>query len=343
MKTITHNELKEVVNHAYDKKVPLFIWGAMGIGKSSVIRDLSKERNLKCVDVRISQLEPADLRGLPSVDNGVTKWLTPNWLPKDKDSKGILFFDELNLAVPSIQASCYQLILDRKLGDYELPEGWVIVSAGNRVEDRANVFEMSSPLANRFIHVELGVPSVESWTDWALQNGIDSRIISFLHFKQSRLFGFDSKNKDKAFGTPRTWDYCSSLIKGMDYDKSKVLLNTLVASSVGEGTAIEMLAFLKLQRKVNAEDILKNPKKINDITEIDLKYSLLSSISDYYNKHKKKETLGQILGVVKEMEAEFGILLLRLSKANDVNFFKNNVITIPLFKELSQQYAKYLI
>ena len=342
MKSITHADLKEVVKTAYEKRIALFIWGTMGIGKSSVIKQVADELNVNFIDVRISQLEPSDLRGLPSVCNGETKWLPPNWLPKG-DTKGILFFDELNLAVPSIQASCYQLILDRKLGDYTLPQGWVILSAGNRIEDKANTFEMPSPLANRFIHTELAVPSVEAWGNWAFSHEIDTRILAFLNFKPSRLFGFDSKLKDKAFATPRTWEFCSTLIKGLDYDKDKDLMDTLIASSVGEGTAIEMTAFLKLARKVNAEDLLKNPSKVKTIKEIDLKYSMLSTISEYYSRHKKKDTLTQVLGVVKEMEVEFGVLMLRLTKVVDEQFFKANITGIPLFKELSQTYAKYLI
>jgi len=341
MKQIGHGELKEVLKVCYEKQIPLFLWGACGIGKSSMVKELAKDLKIDFIDVRISQLEPSDLRGLPSVSNGETKWLSPNWLPKC--GKGILFFDELNLAVPSIQASCYQLILDRKLGDYTLPQGWVILSAGNRIEDKANTFEMPSPLANRFIHTELVVPSVEAWQNWAFANGIDGRIISFLNWKPTRLFGFDNKLKDKAFATPRTWEFTSHLIKGLEYDKDKELMDTLIASAVGEGTAIEMTAFLKLQRKINAEDLLKNPKKVKEIKEIDLKYSMLSTISEYFNKHKKKETLGQILGVVKEMDVEYGVLMLRLTKNVDETFFKSNITGIPAFKELSQTYAKYLI
>ncbi len=342
MRTIKHKELKTFLKETYDKKIPTFIWGTMGIGKSTIVRDVAKEMGLDFVDVRISQLEPSDLRGLPSVANGETKWLPPSWLPK-KNTKGILFFDELNLAVPSIQASCYQLILDRKLGDYELPEGWEIISAGNRIEDKANVFEMPSPLANRFVHVELAVPNVEEWCNWAFDKQIDSRIITFLNWKESRLYAFDAKYKEKSFATPRTWEYVSKLIKDVSYDENSEMLSTLIASAVGEGVSTEMTAFMKLQRKIKAEEILESPKKVKNITELDLKYSMLSSISEYFNKHKKKETIKQVMGVVNELDAEFGILLLRLCKGVDTSFFMNNIRDIPQWKDVSQKYAKYLI
>lgn len=343
MKAINHKELKETIKVCYETRTPLFIWGTMGIGKSDTLKDIAKEMDINLIDVRVSQLEPSDLRGLPKIDNGnenTTRWLVPNWLPRDENSKGILFFDELNLSPPSIQASCYQLILDRKIGDYKLPDGWVVISAGNRVEDKANVFEMSYPLANRFTHIELQIPTIESWVDWGLKNGIDSRILTFLNFKPSRLFSFDSKIKDKAFGTPRSWYFCSKLIKDVtDLDK----LEILISSAVGEGTAIELLAFLKLNRKIDVAEILKNPKKVREFKEIDLKYSLLSTMVEHYRKHKDKDTLQKIMGVCFELEAEFSVLLLRMIKAIDEAFFSKEIVKLKEFNKVRENYAQYII
>lgn len=343
MKQINHNELKKAIERAYERKVPLFVWGTMGIGKSSVIREFAKENKLDFVDVRISQLEPSDLRGLPTTVNGeVTKWLPPSWLPKsNSDSKGILFFDEINLAPPSIMASTMQLVLDRRLGDYTLPDGWVIISAGNRIEDKGNVFEMSMPLCNRFSHLELGIPSVENWSAWAVNRGIDGRIVSFLNFKPSRLFSFDNKAKDKAFATPRSWEFCSRLIEGLDANDST---DTLVASCVGEGTAIELGAFLKLTQKINAKDLLDNPKKIKKIEEIDLKYCLVGSVAEYFKAHKDAETLEKVFGVVKELEAEFGVLLIRLARGMDRVSFDKFAFKSPIFRDdLAKNLAKYCL
>ena len=342
MKEINHSELKSVVKTFYDKKLSLFVWGTFGIGKSTIIKEVADELKINCIDVRISQLEPSDLRGIPKVDGIVTRWLPPSWLPSDKDSKGILFFDEINLAPPSIQASCYQLILDRRLGDYVLPNGWVVVSCGNRIEDRANVFELPSPLANRFCHIGLRVPTIDEWTDWGLNNGtqIDSRIIAFLQFKPSRIFAYDSKNKDKAIGTPRSWEFCSKLIKDVsDLD----VLETLVSSAVGEAVAIEFIAFIKLQRKIDVEDLIKNPEKVKEIKEIDLKYSLLPTITEYFNKHKKADVLKSIVLICNNMEAEFSVLLLRLIKSSDKTFFLKEAIQIKEFKELARLSSKYLL
>ncbi|MGC9309977.1 MAG: AAA family ATPase [Candidatus Nanoarchaeia archaeon] len=352
MKSINHKKLKELIKIGYEKQIPLFIWGAIGIGKSTAVKEMckgiAKEQKLEfCedydkdkfsfIDVRVSQLEPSDLRGLPSMDNGITKWLPPSWLPQDENSKGVLFFDELNLAVPSIQASAYQLILDRRLGDYKLPKGWVIISAGNRLEDKARVFELPSPLANRFIHIELSVPDKDEWFKWATENNIDSRVMAFIQFKPSMLFKFETDNKDKAFATPRSWEFCSKLINGAEKDDD---LNILVSSAVGEGTALEFIAFNKLQRKIDIKDILKNPKKIAEIKELDLKYSVISCLIEEYKKDKKK--LESITNLCEFLEPEFSILILRFMKGSNPTHFKQNIIKCKNWNSLSEKYLKYL-
>ncbi|KKM84221.1 hypothetical protein LCGC14_1301490 [marine sediment metagenome] len=355
MSKVTHEELKEDIGVAYATKTPLFIWGAVGIGKSAIVRevaeDLAKIENLEVstdanekdtfgfIDVRISQLEPSDLRGLPiqDLENGTTKWLVPNWLPKNKDSKGLLFLDELNLSPPSIQAVAYQLILDRRIGDYVLPSGWMIVSAGNRIEDRCNVFDMSSALCNRFIHTELQVPSVNDWTEWATSNNIDSRIVAFINFKADSLFKADDKNKTKSFPTPRSWVFCSRLIEGKKQDKTT---DRLIASAVGEGTAREFSGFLRLQTKINIADILKNPKQVKTLKAVDLKYVLIGTISE---KYKAKPSLfEQILPVCDYLEAEFSILLLRFLKNSNPTNFKTKITNSKKGVELLNKYAEIL-
>lgn len=351
---ITHIQLKEQVKISYETKTPIFIWGGTGIGKSDTIRqsaqEIAKSYDLKVsedikdvkafgfLDIRISQLEPSDLRGLPvqNLETGTTDWLIPSWLPQDEKSKGVIFFDELNLSPPSIQAVAYQLILDRRIGDYVLPKGWVIVSAGNRIEDKCSVFEMSSALCNRFLHATLTTPSVENWTKWAVENDIDGRIISFLNWKPSSFNRSDERSKDKAFPTPRSWAFCSRLISGRD---DKALVSRLTASAVGEGTALELTAFLKLQTKIDFDSILKNPKQIKKITEIDLKYVLLGTIAEKYRKDKK--LLEKILPVTDYLEPEFAILLLRFLKAYHPKHFKD--VMLSKGQKILKQYAEILV
>ena len=146
------------------KPLPLsvMIWGAPGIGKSSIVAQVAAAHGLPCIDLRLSQLAPADLRGLPVADHeqGVARLLPPEFLPRS--GSGILFLDEINLAPPALQVVAKQLVLDRRVGSYTLPEGWLVWAAGNRKEDRAAVFDMPAPLANRFLHLQVAVSAPAS-------------------------------------------------------------------------------------------------------------------------------------------------------------------------------------
>jgi hypothetical protein len=248
-----------------------------------------------------------------------------------------LFFDELNLSPPSIQAVAYQLILDRKIGDYTLPSGWVIISAGNRIEDRCNVFDMSSALCNRFIHADLDIPSVSDWTDWATTHNIDSRIVAFINFKADSLYKANDKNKSKSFPTPRSWAFCSRLISDRKYDKG---VERLISSSVGEGTSKEFVGFLRLQTKINIAEILKKPEQVKQIKEVDLKYVLIGTISEKYKTDNK--LFERILPLCDYLEAEYSILLLRFLKGANESHFKKNIVNSKKGVELLNKYAEIL-
>ena len=356
-------QLKPIIKKYIEKKKPLMIHGAPGIGKSDSVREAAKEvakekgmefvegttneDKFSLIDVRISQLDPSDLRGIPFPNGDTTKWLVPNWLPTG--GEGVLFFDEINLAPPSIQASSFQLILDRKLGDYTLPDGWMIVAAGNRAEDQANVFPMAAPLKNRFSHTTLLVPSEEEWRMWAMDNGIKSDIIAFLAFKKSLLFKFDKNNKDFAFPTPRTWSLASHMVsdlntsdlKGRKFDDVLDEEKILVASCVGEGCALEYSSFVKLKNRINLDEILKKPELAKKITEPDLKYSMVSGFAEKY-KHNRK-VMPQILEAIDYIDAEFGIFCLRLMKGmGKKNEFENDVVESKQWKKLFHKYGKYI-
>jgi len=354
---VNHKQLKDVARTCYEKKVPLYVWGTMGIGKSSVIKDFSKDiakgLNLKFleaetdgeeafsfIDVRLSQLEPSDLRGIPTIDKekNQTIWVTPKWLPSNPKSKGILFFDELNLSPPSIQASAYQLILDRKIGDYKLPDGWVIFSAGNTSEDKANIFDIPKPLSNRFVHINLEKPNREDWVKWALDNGVNTDICMFIENHPSSLHNFNKSDKSEAFATPRTWEYCSKLITENKVNED--IFEILVASAVGEGLAREFVTFVKLKNKIDIADLIKHPEKVKDIKEIDLKYSLISAFTDRYRENPK--ILTNIFDICEHMESEFSILLLRYVSTIGKTKFVTEAIKDKKWLELSKKYGRFL-
>jgi MoxR-like ATPase len=216
-------------------KLSTMIWGPPGIGKSSIVAQVAAAHGLPCIDLRLSQLAPTDLRGLPVALNGRSHWYPPEFLPED--GAGVLFLDEINMAPPTMQGMAQQLILDRKVGSYSVPEGWFIWAAGNREEDRAAVFDMPAPLANRFLHVEVS-PSFEDFKAYALARGLHEHVLAFLSFRPELLHRGDTLQP--AWPSPRSWEMASQL-HGIGLD---------VAAAVGAGAAAEFNAFVMLYHQL---------------------------------------------------------------------------------------------
>jgi hypothetical protein len=214
-----------------DLKISTMIWGAPGIGKSSIVSQLARAHQLEFTDLRLSQLAPTDLRGLPVAEDGISKWFPPEFLPRS--GRGILFLDEINMAPPAMQGMAQQLILDRRVGSYVVPDGWFVWAAGNRKEDRAGVYEMPAPLANRFLHLQVE-PDFASFKAYALASGIHEQIIAFLSFRPSLLHKLEPQQP--AWCSPRSWMMASSLhSSGLD-----------LAPAIGVATNAEFQAFTKL-------------------------------------------------------------------------------------------------
>lgn len=234
---MTPQQLKEYLDKLIANRlfISTMIWGAPGIGKSSLVAQAAASHRLEFIDVRLSQLAPTDLRGLPVPENGRSRWFPPEFLPER--GSGILFLDELNMAPPAMQGIAQQLILDRRVGSYTVPEGWFIWAAGNRKEDRASVFDMPAPLANRFLHLTVE-PDADSFKAYALASEIHEQIIAFLAFRPSLLHKLDPQSP--AWPSPRSWEMASRLHHaGLD-----------IAPVVGEGTAAEFEAYRAIYRSL---------------------------------------------------------------------------------------------
>jgi MoxR-like ATPase len=233
----------------------IFLWGPPGIGKSALVKQLAEELDREIVDLRLPLLDPVDLRGLPITDkeNNLAVWLPPDFLPRPGSPPGILFLDEINAAPPAIQASAYQLILDKRVGTYKLPEDWIVIAAGNRVSDRSVAYRLPSALANRFTHLEID-PHIDEWTKWAWKNELDAYIISFLRMQPHILMQFDPRKNQTAFPSPRSWSFCSRLANLRD--QNIVLYMNTLQGTVGDAAAQQFLAFL------NFRDEIPDPKDI---------------------------------------------------------------------------------
>ncbi|NEO82648.1 MAG: MoxR family ATPase [Spirulina sp. SIO3F2] len=228
---MTPNELKRYLTQLVQKQLQTstMIWGAPGIGKSSIVAQVSRENQLDCIDLRLSQLAPTDLRGLPVAVEGLSTWYPPEFLPRE--GAGILFLDEVNMAPPAMQGMAQQLILDRKVGSYSVPEGWFVWAAGNRKEDRAAVFDMPAPLANRFLHLSVEV-DFESFKSYGIAAEIHEQILAFLSFRPTLLHKLDPRQP--AWPSPRSWVMASEL--------HYCQLN--VAPAIGDEATAEFMAYL---------------------------------------------------------------------------------------------------
>ena len=281
-RTVSPNDAKNSIKHALKKQRPIFLWGPPGIGKSDIISQVSDTfTNSHLIDIRLSLWEPTDIKGIPYFDSnsGTMVWGAPSELPSEEFAAQYdhitLFLDEMNSAAPSVQAAAYQLILNRRVGTYKLPDNVSVVAAGNREADKGVTYRMPAPLANRFIHLELAV-NFDDWFSWAVANNEHKDVVGYLTFAKKDLYDFDPKSSSRSFATPRSWSFVSELIED-DLDENTT--TDLVSGSVGEGLAVKFMAHRKVAASMpNPTDILSG--KITELKtkEISAMYSLTVSL-----------------------------------------------------------------
>lgn len=289
---------------------PILIHSSPGVGKSSIVRQVSEKLGIGFVDVRLAEMESVDIRGLPSVDKdlGVMKWNAPDFWPRDPNSKGIIFLDELTSCDKSCQVAAYELILDRKIGDfYKVPDGWYIVSAGNLTTDRAVAMSMSSALSNRFLHVELEADP-EQWCTWAMTHDIHPSVTGFIQYRPENLFNMDKENLERGWPSPRSWDRVSQMCK--IYGNNEQLLRKITYGLVGPAKGVEFMEFHRLNKSFdNILDMMygKTPIKIPE--KNDQLYAMCSSmIYILWRGQDEKDEKARLDGFFKilcEMRPEF--------------------------------------
>jgi hypothetical protein len=257
--------------------IPVMLWGPPGVGKSQMVAQIASQHAVPVIDIRLSQMEPSDLRGIPFRVNELVEWAVPAMLPEATrhGSKGILFLDEITSAPPSVSAAAYQLILDRRLGNYQVPEGWAIFAAGNRQGDRGVTYTMPAPLANRFSHYEVEV-NLDDWVAWAWQRGINDRIIAFLRFRPDLLFEFDPAHNPVAFPSPRSWEFAHNALHKFE-DHPELFLGALQAC-VGPAAGIELNAFIQSLDQMPDLDAILRGEDVASPKEIDLQYAVASAL-----------------------------------------------------------------
>lgn len=336
---------------------PLFLWGPPGIGKSAVPREICRERQINLVDIRMSLLDPTDLRGIPAVVDEkcekcqgsggiggedkncpvcggtglrtVAKWLEPAMLPTD--GKGILFFDELTSAPPLQQATAYQVTLDRRIGEYSVPDGFYIMAAGNNQTDRAVVYPMSTALRNRFTHINFEY-NLDDWLKWAQDEGINPYILAFLTWRGGELlFNFKPESTDKAFATPRSWEFASRILEHFTPSIQRELLD----GTIGAGAAAEFVGFLKLQEQIpSIEKIFAGENIVPK--DIGLRYALVSALVSHCEVPKQYD---RMLQYSFELPKEFAVLLAQLLVSRNVTMTSS----APTFNQWRKKFQDVLL
>jgi len=309
------NNSISTLRRALEARLPVMLWGAPGIGKSSIVRSEAKERGIDLIDLRLAQLDATDLRGIP-VPNKETReveWYWPAFLPSE--GHGILFLDEIDKAPNLVKSAALQLVLDRRLGDYELPEGWLVVAAGNREEDDAFGSGLGSALANRLLHVDVE-PDLEIWALWAKESGIHNDVIAFLRFRGELLFKMTGEN---AFPSPRSWEAASRLLH-QEEGESSAFTPGVIASAVGAGTAAEFSAWVRLYRDVDVSKILKGKIPSFEKKAASFRYAVVLAVANYIEKHTLEERQYQAVGTLLEaVTPELRVLLLKSIPAKMVS------------------------
>ena len=339
---------REFLSTAEGHHTPVMLWGPPGVGKSDIVRQVGAKRAVPVIDIRLSQMEPSDLRGIPFRVEQRVEWAVPAILPDTQrhGAQGILFLDEITSAAPTVSAAAYQLILDRRLGEYQVPEGWAIIAAGNRQGDRGVTYSMPAPLANRFSHYTVET-HLDDWVAWAYQNGIDQRLIGFLRFRPELLFDFDPAHNPAAFPSPRSWEFAHRALQKFG-DQPNLLLQALQAC-VGAAAGIELKAFVdNLDKLPDIEAIVAG--ECNDVPkEIDLQYAVASALVGYairakagkkQNQSEAQQTYGHILDYAGRFrQKEMGVMLVSdMHRAIGQELF-----AVPLFSQWAQSIADVLL
>ncbi len=295
---------QEFISTRAGHHTPVMLWGPPGVGKSDMVRQVAQKHRAPVIDIRLSQMEPSDLRGIPFRSDGSVVWAVPAMLPDNQrhGPEGILFLDEITSAPPSVSAAAYQLILDRCLGEYQVPGGWAIFAAGNRQGDRGVTYSMPSPLANRFSHFEVDT-NLDDWVAWAYRNTIDERIIAFLRFRPDLLFDFDPAHNPVAFPSPRSWEFTHRALR--KFEGRPQLLQGALQACVGPAAGVELNAFINSLDKMPDLDAILAGEDLPAPEEIDLQYAVATALVGRALRAHETEDGERVQGRILEYARQF--------------------------------------
>jgi AAA domain (dynein-related subfamily) len=322
---------------------PVMLWGPPGVGKSQMVVQVAERHGAPVIDIRLSQMEPSDLRGIPFRVEDRVEWAVPAILPDAQrhGPSGILFLDEITSAPPSVSAAAYQLILDRRLGEYRVPEGWAIFAAGNRQGDRGVTYSMPAPLANRFSHFEVET-HLDDWVTWAYRHQIDERVIGFLRFRPELLFDFDPAHNPVAFPSPRSWEFAHRGLR--KFERHPDLLQGTLQACVGPAAGVELHAFVNSLEQMPDLDAICAGAEVPTPEEIDLQYAVAAALVGRAIRARgtpeARRVQGSILKYARRFrQREMGVMLVSdLHRA-----LGSEVFEVPEFADWAQAAADVML
>ena len=294
----------------------IMLRGAPGVGKSTIVRTVAQKLGIGFIDVRLAQMERVDFAGLPSVKDGMTEWNVPSFWPRDMKSKGIILLDEITSAPSDCQVAAYSVVLDRRIpnSNYVLPNGWLIVAAGNRTCDRAVVKAMSSALANRFVHFEVEANS-EDWVKWAVCNDINPAVVGYINYRPNNLFKMEGQNLEQGWPSPRSWERVSNCISM--FNGNTELLRKVVYGLIGNGVGIEFMEFFKMSAEFDSIlEVMTNDKATFVLPDkADRRFAVASAVVYHlWNGTSDEDTENRVNGFYKVLMAmpnDFGAMMIK--------------------------------
>jgi len=295
------SDLKDTLTKLFqqsERTTTIMLSGGPGVGKTSIVAQAAKDAGKPLITIALPTCEAVDLRGLPQVIDGQTKWASP--MPRD--GQGVILLDELSSAPPDVQVAAHHLVWAEAGSDMSLPAGWHIVVTGNRAQDKTLFRSVSGPLRNRMTIINVDT-DLAQWAQWAMDSGIDPSIVGFLRWRPELLVAKEVP-ADGAFPSPRAWERASDLLS---LAVSAAVERELLAGTIGEGPTTEFVAYLRTVRELPAiKEIIAHPDKAEIPTSPSLMYALTSSLAQHTRSSKESA-----MPYIKRLPAEFALLYVR--------------------------------
>lgn len=329
------DQMKQSLRLAFKADIPIMLWGPPGVGKTQGLYQLAAKEGYKVIDVRLSQVEPVDLRGIPTVDEqGRTNWAIPSMWPdpNDNDTKYLVFFDEINHGNNSTMSAAFQAIQERKLGEYQFPAGCRFAAAGNRAKDRSIANQMPVALRNRFMHLEVS-SSVEGFVAHGMKQGFHELVLGFIRFSPQSLNELiEHSNTDEEFqrtsevkthnaiATPRTWEGVHKLLNvATDATTNQIdfeSIKPLILGMVGEEMAVKFNGYAQFYKDLpDIDKLIKNPSNFDVPENPGMLYAIAASLAQ-----KITETnADNVVKYLTRMPEEFQAMCMKDAVARDMS------------------------